>query len=1261
MACDKNKNPLQHGGTSQQERLLPALKPSSAKVDERTYSDWIVFANEFAAFLKYFDETNTEAGNWSKFFASDISSILGSIAIQDIDDYRQQIKERSDFIKDDDNSGDLEGLETKLNELFSGLFTLAKSMDEYYYRIPPAIGLKNTLLNLIKTKLATTLKRLIGYYKAAPKSLLPAVPDFEGWKVLNKPVADAGAIIEEGLSKYWITDNSVNWQDYANNILPDESIFISPLGTDEYLKIGHAAFHNLFNGIFDQFLFAYANIVKDASAALRKTITEWDSHQPHYALFLAFLRLFKLLQKQLNTITRAHLNFYYKRVLRLKPRNAEANQVHVLAELAKQVESYLLESGTTLKAGKDSGGKDVVYALDSDATFNKAKVSQLKNIYIGNNSDNIAGQANAGRLFAAPVSNSDDGVGAPLTSVNKEWHPYVHKIFKDGALQQLAMPEAQIGFAIASHYLYLTEGERKVFIRLAPNNSLLNNRTVACYLTTEKGWYAVDATIQSTNKKFSDNTTACAEIFFTLTGDVPPVVNYNAAIHGGTFNVNLPLIKILLKHNDSVPYDYNALKNITVQKVEVRVEVGMDSGNTQSGLKNLLLSNDFGIIDASKPFMSFGPQPTPGNRLVIGNKEIFTKNNLAVNLNIEWKDVPPKRADISYKALSGEGNYPDIDIKYLEKGIWKVLSSGEIFEDSGVEGVKDTKQLIIASGSNINHTVKDYTDDYLAYSINENQGFIALQLKESFGHKEYLNALTIYLINKANGIADKDNPKPTEPYLPVMQSLYLGYAAYQNVDLTATTQSSFNSREISFFHIYPFGETEQHQYINNLNQGETQLYLLPQFKHFTKDVNNNTVVVQHTGEFYIGIENLQPQQSVNILFQVMEGTADPLTPKPPDHIQWGYLSNNQWRNFQTQDISDATLALLQSGIISFAIPVDATSNNNLLPPGYIWLRASIATAPGAVCKLLTADAQAAVASFIPNDNADDFLASPLPEATISKLKVPDAAVKKINQPYASFGGRPKENPKHFYMRVSERLRHKQRAITIWDYEHMILEAFPEIYKVKCLNHTSVEEVSDISRYNDVKPGNVVIITIPVLTSRNDANPLKPYTSQDTLTKIETYLQQRVSCFVTVKARQPQFEEVRLSFGLKLHEAYKDFTFYSNMLKEAVTNYLTPWANNAGNDIQFGGNIYKSSLINFIEEQCYVDYIKNVQMFVTVIDPYTNNITESKDVEEVVASTTRSILISVPAVKHAISEIKETNSTTGIECFDINLVRRNNAL
>ena len=73
------------------------------------------------------------------------------------------------------------------------------------------------------------------------------------------------------------------------------------------------------------------------------------------------------------------------------------------------------------------------------------------------------------------------------------------------------------------------------------------------------------------------------------------------------------------------------------------------------------------------------------------------------------------------------------------------------------------------------------------------------------------------------------------------------------------------------------------------------------------------------------------------------------------------------------------------------------------------------------------------------------------------------------------------------------------------------------------------------------------------------------------------------------------------------------------------------------------------LINFIEERYYVDFITEVLMFVKVDD----TTAESGNLEEITASTARSILVSAPAAKHLIHEIIILESDTAEICIDKN--------
>jgi hypothetical protein len=121
--------------------------------------------------------------------------------------------------------------------------------------------------------------------------------------------------------------------------------------------------------------------------------------------------------------------------------------------------------------------------------------------------------------------------------------------------------------------------------------------------------------------------------------------------------------------------------------------------------------------------------------------------------------------------------------------------------------------------------------------------------------------------------------------------------------------------------------------------------------------------------------------------------------------------------------------------------------------------------------------------------------------------------------------------------------------------------------------------------------------------------------------------------VNVHVCNPLFEEIQLEFDLQLKEGYADFSWYKQVLQEEITRHLSPWAfagEGQAADLQFGGRISKSALINFVEERPYVDFITSV-----VLKQKAGNAPLSGDLEEAVASTSRSILVSVPASNHAI--------------------------
>jgi hypothetical protein len=218
---------------------------------------------------------------------------------------------------------------------------------------------------------------------------------------------------------------------------------------------------------------------------------------------------------------------------------------------------------------------------------------------------------------------------------------------------------------------------------------------------------------------------------------------------------------------------------------------------------------------------------------------------------------------------------------------------------------------------------------------------------------------------------------------------------------------------------------------------------------------------------------------------------------------------------------------------------------------------------------------------------------------------------------------------------------------MWDYERIVLEAFPEIYKVKCLNHTKLVQCDDCGFFeHSLSPGHVTVITIPVLKNKNAVDPFKPYTSIGTLTKIDEYLKKLISPFICLYVNNPKFEEIQVDFEVRFRmEEGADAGFLQKKLNEDIKKFLSPWAYDEGKDITFGGKIHKSVILDFIEDLPYVDYLTNFKM---------NHIGVANDADEAVATSPRSVLVTISdkdyTKEHQVKLITEKSSNDGISNY-----------
>lgn len=940
------------------------------------------------------------------------------------------------------------------------------------------------------------------------------------------------------------------------------------------------------------------------------------SQSPHGGLYSVYLRLLKRLRDDLNRLPASHLDFYYEDVLQLKPRNAVTDKVHVVFEAARKKDQIRIPAGTKLNAGKL-----ITYKTDNEFFVGQARVAFLHSIFSDPNATD--------RPRYAIQADSLDGYGEPLTEEQPNWKPF-------GAA---ALPVMELGFAVASPILTLKEGDRtitmKVEMRSAikaqdlPPDDILKSSLAAEFSGEEEWLGPFEAESASLTVPAKNQVNLTLKLSVNAAED--PIGFYDVSKLEGGFDTVSPILKVMLKES-SDPRVQRLFAGSSVNAIQITVDV--------IGAKELDLENDLGRLNTDKPFMPFGPQPVRGSSFYISNEEMLSKQVTDFKIQVKWQDVPTNLAD-RYSAYLGskiDNRAPALVRDDLKASSDRMVKNNSYFTASmtHVKSAKDDVSIPVQlfhkddarlvadfdSSAEVRPTIgRTYAEfaNYFSrvrisvkalfpgsvrliklstspisrirkrrmlrkkidrrirvpsrqirrFSIKKRKlGVIRVSLNQHFFHRLYPHYLSATIADESSTIS------PQEPYTPKIESIGMDYSASLRYDKFGKDEfSEYNKKTIQIFHITPFGHAEQHAMLKGDLPFVTDknVYLVPDY--------------QDAGSLILGIENLEEQQSISFLLQLAQGTANPL--KQRQQVQWSLLVRNHWRPFdQSEVLVDETNKLLATGIVRLSIPGEPLHDNTLFNPDLTWLRASVASDVDAVCDFKAVYLHA-VSALVAQTHEEDNASGTIAADTISKLHTPIAAIKAVSQPFGSFGGRSAESKLEFYRRVSERLRHKKRAITSVDYERLVLEEFPQLHMVRCLTHTDTRSCTS--------PGNVALIVIPKTPPQARFDRLRPRVDLDTLSKIEDYINSLNSFQVTAEVRNPSYEDIYLTFSIQF-QSDKPFTPYQGILNEDLIRFLSPWMADAEILPAFGGRLHKSQIIKFIEELDYVDFVADVKLF-----------------------------------------------------------------
>ena len=752
-----------------------------------------------------------------------------------------------------------------------------------------------------------------------------------------------------------------------------------------------------------------------------------------------------------------------------------------------------------------------------------------------------------------------------------------------------ASAPATLGLAIASPLLALAEGKRTIVVTLGFGKDSFDEAAIQealrrpipfrFSLSSAHGMVPIaerpaigdqraSVTIETVQLQPGRSDKPGLKITLHLDEQAPPVAPLAT---DWRIQTELPLLEITLKdiaEHDRVAKRYRVFQSLLLQHVHLAVEV--------SGLTELAVQSDDSVLDSSRPYQPFGFSPRVGSSFYFAHRELSSKQLDELSMELTWHAAPDNLHQ-HYLGYTKHGQPVDPNASPIADNT--VFTADLRFHDNRAAVQVDEVRLFHADGSsNQQGAAKTHRLSVAAPRISrrddtppptaENEAldwsrYWQLELTNiDLQHGEYPQAAA-----RAAAAVDADGQRSplviNPPYTPELKRFAIGYQASKEIRL----RHDGGDAEDQVFHLEPFG---YRPVISDAASSGNAPHLLPQYND--------------EGQLYIGISQMSAPQHLSLLFQVAEGSADPDVDR--EEVRWSYLSGNRWLSLNEGGVrKDTTNGLQTAGIIHFDLPRAAPSTR--MPGGLYWLRAAIANHSRSVGDMVAVRAQAVSATFQDHDNAPDHLDRALPAGNITALADSEPAVAAVEQPDSSVSGRGAEQADHFNTRVSERLRHKNRALTCWDYERIVLEAFPEIYKVKCLPAGVAED----PRLADC----IQVIVIPDIRGKLPFDPFEPKASAETLSKIEQYLRARAPESARLLVKNPRFIQLKVRFAVRLREG-NDPRYYRPVLEDELRRFLAPWAYDESAEIVLGNKITANLIVDFVDRREYVDYLAGMRLF-----------------------------------------------------------------
>lgn len=933
----------------------------------------------------------------------------------------------------------------------------------------------------------------------------------------------------------------------------------------------------------------YGNLVFTKEKAAKHFEDELfkSSHHPHVGLLLAFLKLYKNLQLDMNTITKKHLDYYYLDILQQKRKKTNSHSAIIALQLQPGIEKLEIARGDSFLFNFERE-KQLVFKTSSNVEINNAQISEIKTLFksnyypFGNKLDDEDFSIDI--LYENDISPVLKTGNIPGMKQTPDFPAAFGEEKPNHLLSEGGVKLSDTGFLVSSPSLILEKGKQTIqlIFKISPESyneskslfdmlvyqeieqlnspssdkEKLRKRVVSKFfsdafliaVTGKEGWMEIENSVSRIN---SESHTLNIDI--QLNEQDGGLIPFDNEIHEGDYHTDWPCVRIML--NNNAQYNpYEILKTIVIEEINIRAKV-LD-------VTNLDLSNSAGNLDISIPFTPFGPVPVVGSFLRIQNPLILQRNLSYLKLNINWLGLPQSR--------NGFRSYFNAYPKPPENNDFKALitqnkNNLNAAENQQVTELFETRGEYLSNGKEITINLDNFKfrneASFMATGKDKNATSLYIVLKSpdfAFGHQVFSEIYAEAALKKSR-FRKKNIMLPSQPFTPVTERLSVDYENTSR-EIMLRKQEDTTS-DIKLVHIYPFGHVQVFP-----GPVKDRSFLFPQ--------------INHKGNLFIGLQQIKSGNIVSIGFDLVPAVYEHTVINVPK-VHWQYLLNNEWQPLDGLLLEDGTRGLIRSGVIKIRIPDSVQYHNTRLPRGKFWIRAVYDGKETLNSRIKNVFIQAvAVTTY---DAVDESFFSTENALKIKKISFEQKkGILEITGPVAFTQNVTTENEDSFYSRIGEQLRHKNRAVTNWDVERIILARFQQIEKVRVYGRNSHPKEL-------VKGTSMQIVLIPKVLPGAETKLQNTKIDFDTLMEVKEYISQFVSPYLNIEVSNPVYEQIKVKCRVKFNDIHKS-GYLKNLLNNELISFLSPGIENEMIEKGFDESISKSEILNFIESRSYVDYV-----------------------------------------------------------------------